>query len=131
MSQAASQAAIFYRDVEATGKLWTLKDEGGFPAPKNSEGIRTMPFWSSKSRVELIIKNVAAYNDFEPVEISIDEFYNCWLMKLKADGQLVGVNWSGKNAIGYDLKPEILIKWIREIRPVRSGWIKRLIEWKT
>jgi hypothetical protein len=116
MSQSASQAAIFYRDVEVSLKLWTIKDKDGFPAPKNRDGIRTMPFWSSKSRVEQIIDSVPAYKNFEPVEVNLNEFYNYWLQELKSDGQLVGINWSGKRAIGYDLAPETLIKWIDQIK---------------
>ena len=43
MSIAAAQAAIFYRDVARTRRLWTIRDAGGFPAPKNSRGVRAQP----------------------------------------------------------------------------------------
>ncbi len=130
MSQSASQAAIFYRDVEKSHKLWTLKDKDGFPAPKNKNSIRTMPFWSSKPRVELIIQKVDAYKDFEPVEVDLERFYNYWLKELKSAGQLVGINWSGKRATGYDLPPEILIDWINKIRQPRETWIDRILKTK-
>ena len=127
MSQSASQAAIFYRDVEASGTVWTIRDKNGYPAPKNREGIRSMPFWSSKSRIEKIIKNVPAYNGFEPTEINLQEFSN-WLKKLKKNKQLVGINWSGSRAIGYDLNPDKLIRWIEDLKPPPKNWINILFK---
>lgn len=51
MSQAASQAATFYREVAEKRIVWTMDDEGGYPALKTRSGRRSMPFWSSKPRV--------------------------------------------------------------------------------
>jgi hypothetical protein len=109
MSQAASQAAAFYRDVAETGKLWTLEDDGGYPAPKTQSGERSMPFWSSLARVKRIIKTVPAYSSFRPVEMSWEEFLNDWVPGLTSDRCLVGVNWSGKHATGYDCKPHEVV----------------------
>src|SRR5215470_11480129 len=99
MTQAASQAAAFYRDVARTRTVWTIKDDGGFPAPKTPDGKRAQPFWSSRSRVQKIISNVPAYASFSPVEISWDEFCNTWVPGLDRDGILVGLNWSGTRAL--------------------------------
>jgi hypothetical protein len=60
------------------------------------------------SRVERIIKTVPAYAGFKPVEIPWDEFCSKWVPELTQDGLLVGVNWSGKRAVGYDIDPESL-----------------------
>lgn len=104
MSQAASQAAAFYRDVSRDGRLWTIKDDGGFPAPVTPSG-RAMPFWSSRSRAERIVAAVPAYKSFVVVEVTWDEFRDRWLPGLERDGLRVGVNWSGSKAVGYDLLP--------------------------
>jgi hypothetical protein len=109
MSQAASQAAAFYRDVARTGKLWTLEDDAGYPAPKNQSGDRSMPFWSSLARVQRIIKTVPAYSSFRPLEMSWEHFVEEWVPALAADGCLVGLNWSGKHATGYDCKPHEVV----------------------
>ena len=109
MGQSASQAAAFYKDVAKSKKLWTCKDEGGNPAPLTSSGKRSMPFWSSLNRVNKIISTVPAYSAFEPEEVTWDEFVNEWAPDLTKSDLLVGVNWSGKNAIGYDLKPNDVI----------------------
>ena len=108
MSQAASQAWAFYREVAKTRTVWTVRDEGGFPAPLTSDGRRAQPFWSSRSRVERIIKTVPAYAVFEPYELSWEDYCKTFVPSLMKDGIKVGVNWSGKRAVGYDLEPERL-----------------------
>ncbi len=67
---------------------------------------RAQPFWSSRTRVERIIKNVPAYGGFEPFAVSWKEFCEKWVPGLTRDGLKVGVNWSGKQAVGYDLEAE-------------------------
>jgi hypothetical protein len=106
MSQAASQAWSFYRDVAKTRRLWTIRDEEGYPAPKDAAGQRAQPFWSSASRVQKILKSVPAYRGFDPVEVTWDDFCHEWVPLLSRDGLRVGVNWSGPRATGYDLAPE-------------------------
>ena len=109
MSQAASQAAAFYRDVAEKQIVWTVGDDQGYPAPKTPSGRRAMPFWSSKSRVQRIIKNAPAYAVFEPIGFTWQQFVEEWLPIIKDANQLVGVNWSGKNVVGYDLEPDDLV----------------------
>jgi Protein of unknown function (DUF2750) len=104
MSQAASQAWAFYRDVATSRTVWTVRDDGGFPAPKTTEG-RAQPFWSSLSRVQRIIKTVPAYHGFQPHEIPWTEFCERWVPGLTRDSIRVGVNWSGPRAVGYDMEP--------------------------
>jgi len=115
MSQAGSQAWAFYREVAATRVVWTIRDNGGFPAPLGSDGKRAQPFWSSRSRVERIIKSAPAYASFEPYEISWDDFRAKWAPGLSADNINVGVNWSGKRVVGYDLEPERLVQCVQAI----------------
>lgn len=115
MSHAGSQAWAFYREVARTRLLWTIRDEGGFPAPKNAQGKRAIPFWSSQSRAERIIKSVPAYSGFTPLELAWDDFRSSWVPNLMADGHLVGVNWSGKKALGFDLEPERLARSVQAL----------------
>ena len=115
VSQASSQAWAFYREVAAKRVLWTVYDAGGFPAPMTSSGQRVQPFWSSRSRAARIIKTVPAYSGFEPYEISWDDFCSKWVGDLVEDGLLVGVNWSGKRAVGYDLEPERLVQCVQAV----------------
>lgn len=108
MGQAAPQASAFYQEVAESGRLWSVKDPSGFPAPETSEG-RAMPFWSSLSRVERVISTVPAYAGFSPVELAWDDFRDTWLPGLERDGLRVGVNWTGVRATGYDLLPSEVI----------------------
>ena len=68
-----------------------------------------MPFWSTLSRVQRINCCVPAYKHFEPLELSWDEMRDIWLPDLKKSGILVGVNWSGKQATGYDVTPDDML----------------------
>jgi len=115
MSQAGSQAWAFYREVAASRVVWTIRDAGGFPAPIVEGGKRAQPFWSSRTRVERIIKTVPDYAGFEPYEISWNDFQNKWAPGLTADGLLVGVNWSGSRAVGYDLEPQRLVDCVQAV----------------
>lgn len=105
MSQAASQAAAFYRDVAKNKKMWTVRDEEGFFL----YGERgTMPLWSTLSRAKKMASALEALNDAEIVEISWEEFRDEWVPKLTKGDHLVGVNWSGSRGVGYDIEPERL-----------------------
>ena len=106
MSQSASQAAAFYREVAQAKAVWTVRDDGGYPAPLNGSGERAQPFWSSLKRAEKIIATVPAYRLFQPVEISWSDFTAKWVPGLAQDKIMVGVNWTGMRATGYDLPPE-------------------------
>jgi hypothetical protein len=108
MTQSASQAWAFYREVAEAKTLWTVEDDVGYPAPKTAEGRRAQPFWSSQSRAAKVIAEVPAYAAFSPVAISWDRFCETWVPGLTRDGLLVGVNWSGPRATGFDMEPEEL-----------------------
>jgi len=110
MSQAAAQAYAFYREVAKTGKLWTVRDQEGFPQPMTSDGYRAQPFWSSLPRVQRIVKSVPAYAGCEPHEISWPDFRERWVPGLTTDNVRVGVNWSGPRAVGYDLWPQEILR---------------------
>jgi hypothetical protein len=76
----------------------------------NGEGKRSQPFWSSLKRVQRIIKTVPAYGGFEPEELTWADFCKSWANDLAGSGLLVGVNWSGPRARGYDLAPADLVR---------------------
>lgn len=105
MSQSASQAAAFYRDAAKSGVVWTLRDANGYPAPMGKSKKRAMPFWSTKSRADKIIATVLAYSGCEPEELTLEAFTSKWIPDLEKNGMLVGLNWSGPKAVGYDLDP--------------------------
>ena len=115
MSQAAAQASSFYTEVAASKCVWTIRDSGGYPAPMTSSGKRAQPFWSSENRAQLITKNVAAFQGFAVERIDWDIFRNRWVVGLEKEGFLVGVNWSGKTAKGYDIEPKKLVEYVESL----------------
>ena len=110
MSQAASQAAAFYRDVALSQVVWTIEDDGGIPCPVSTSGSRSMPLWSSLARVQRMIKVVPAYSAFRPLSIPWPKFVTAYVPDLSRDGVLCGVNWSGQRAVGYELSPQDLLR---------------------
>lgn len=105
MTVSAAQAAAFYEEIVQHGQVWAVRDSGGVPAPLNDDGQRSMPFWSLRSRAEKVIANVPAYGAFEPTAIPLEEWRTRWIDGLERDGILVGLNWSGARATGFDFKP--------------------------
>ncbi|GAA1258622.1 DUF2750 domain-containing protein [Oryzihumus leptocrescens] len=103
MSTAAAHANAFYEEIRTDGLVFTVKDEGGFPAPRNGDGVRAMPFWSKRSRAQAIVDTVPAYSDFQVVELQLDDWTANWLPGLERDGLRLGLNWSGPRATGYDV----------------------------
>jgi Protein of unknown function (DUF2750) len=112
MTQSASQATAWSTDVRATGRVWTVEDDNGIPAPINADGRRAMPFWSTRSRVEKVLASVPDYTNFRSLELSLEEFGTQWLDGLERDGLLVGINWSGAAATGYDVEPANVREWL-------------------
>jgi hypothetical protein len=110
VGQSASQAAAFYREVAANRSVWTIRDDAGFPAPATAARQRAQPFWSSRQRAERVIASVPAYATFGVVQIPWDDFLARWAPGLKRDGILVGMNWSGERATGYDVDSEAVVK---------------------
>ena len=110
MSVLAAQAQAFYREVSTRRVVWAIRDAEGFPAPIGGDGKRAMPFWSLESRARRIIDTVPAYRGFEPHAIDWDAFCSRWVPGLAADGLLVGVNWSGTRAEGYDVSPNDVMR---------------------
>ncbi|MEV6598304.1 DUF2750 domain-containing protein [Actinoplanes sp. NPDC051346] len=111
MSLSAAHAAAFRREVPREGRVWSIRDSEGFPAPAGTDGARAMPFWSKRSRAVRVVGAVAAYRGFEVVEISLTDWLGNWLPGLRGDELLVGVNWAGARATGQDVAPETAGGW--------------------
>ncbi len=114
MSLSAAHSAAFRREVPREGRVWSIRDAVGHPAPPDPDGRRAMPFWSKSSRAERVVGAVAAYRSFDVVEIPVDDWLDSWLPGLQSDGLLVGVNWAGARATGFDLTPAQVAGWFAE-----------------
>jgi len=85
MSLSAAHSAAFRREVPREGRVWTIRDAAGHPAPTDATGRRAMPFWSKPSRAERVIGAVAAYRGFAVVEIPVHDWLDSWLPGLDQD----------------------------------------------
>jgi len=115
MTISSLHATAFFSEIVKNNFVWTVKDENGFPAPVSANRIRSLPFWSSYNRVCKIISIVPAYKVFTPHQISLNEFINDWLPSLEKDKMNVGINWSGKKAVGYDMNPKDVLSRIKSL----------------
>ena len=105
MSTSAAHAATFYREVLTAGSVWAVRDQDGFPAPPAEGDARVQPFWSRQSRAERIVATVDAFRGMDIIEIPLADWRGRWLPGLDRDQFLVGLNWSGDRATGYDIRP--------------------------
>jgi hypothetical protein len=119
MTTAALQAASFYREIAEHGSVWTIRDLAGFPQPLRSDGTRVQPFWSLRSRATRVVARVPAYAGFEVIELAWDVFETRWVPGLARDRVLVGLNWAGPRATGYDVLPEEVIAAVATARKTR------------
>ncbi len=125
MTATAERAASFCKEVADQGRLWTISNQGGYPAPRDVEGIRAQPFWSTRDAAQKIIDHNKHYRDFQPEEISWRHFLHTWVKDLKANRLRVGLNWRGKHAPGNDLSPDEVVHNVEQYRRGHS-WLRRL-----
>lgn len=111
MSLSAAHRAAFRREVPQEGKVYSIRDAGGCPAPKDADGNHALPFWSRSSRAQKVVEQVTAYRGFDVVEIGVEDWLERWLPGLHRDGYLAGINWAGARATGYDMAPAQVIRW--------------------
>src|ERR1700753_3529652 len=114
MSLSGAHRAAFRREAPPEGRGFSIRDKSAYPAPRDSDGRRALPFWSKASRAKKVVDQVAAYRGFEIVEIDLDDWLGRCLPGLSDDDCLVGVNWAGAKATGYDVAPGQVIGWFSE-----------------
>jgi hypothetical protein len=117
MSLSGAHRAAFRREAAQQGQVFAVRDPEGFPAPAGEDGRRAVPFWSKPTRAQLIVKHVTAYAGLEVVPIPVEEWLSTWMTRLEHDNLLVGVNWAGARATGYDLTPGQVLRWYAELEP--------------
>lgn len=109
MTVNGAHADAFFGEVLEQRVVWTIRDAEGVAAAVNDDGKLAMPFWSLESRVRTLISTVPEYGSFEVRSIPLDTWRERWLPDLDAEGMLVGLNWGGESATGYDVPPADVI----------------------
>ena len=115
-STAALQYDEFKRQVAEERKVFTFTNVGKYLAYP-VRGHEVIPFWSSHSRIVTVKKSHSQYQRYEITEMGLDEFIQ-WFPQLAAEGIHIGINWSGKRLIGYDIS-------IQHLKAAIEYWMKR------
>ncbi|HET6532441.1 MAG TPA: DUF2750 domain-containing protein [Actinoplanes sp.] len=115
MSLSGAHRSAFRREVPLEGRVYSIRDGGGFPISRATDGTRAVPFWSRESRARKVVDQVAAYRTFDVVAIDMTEWLDRWLPDLERDGVLAGLNWAGPRATGYDMAPGQIAGWLAEV----------------
>jgi hypothetical protein len=112
MSNASAQAHQFYKDVAKSRELWTIRKGGVFANVQLQDGKTSTPFWSTRTRIESLIKSVPSIAGSEPVRITFDEFIRDWIPRIRQEQGLLGINWSGASLRGYNIDPDFVLRAI-------------------
>ena len=115
MSLSGAHRAAFRREAPEEGRVFSIRDADGYPIAKDNDGSRALPFWSKSSRAQKVVSQVGAYRNFDVVVIDLEDWLERWLPGLERDGYLIGVNWAGPKATGYDVTPGQVAEWFAEL----------------
>lgn len=117
MSTAGAQYDKFREQCVTDERVFTFTDAGELLVYPVSSGD-TVPFWSSRSRLEAIQKRLPKYRQWQITELSLADFWQR-LDQLEREGVQVGVNWSGAQLTGYNVR-------VADLRAGLVYWIDRL-----
>ena len=107
VSQSASQAAAFFREVARHRAVWYVRDDKGIPAPRTSSGKRAFPYWSSQARAQRAAEIWGG--GLRPVSVALETWRSQELPNLADEDYLIGINWTGPRLVGWDFTvPEVL-----------------------
>ncbi|WP_328415168.1 DUF2750 domain-containing protein [Micromonospora sp. NBC_00389] len=115
MSQSASQAAAFFREVARHRIVWYVRDDDGSPAPKTSSGERAFPYWSSQARAERAAEIWGG--GLRAASLPFEAWRSGELPELSDEGYRIGINWTGPRLVGWDFTvPEVLNRLAHALR---------------
>lgn len=117
LSQAASQASLFFEQVARERRAFTFVSDGEPIVLPLREG-ELCPFWSSRTRLERVQTAHARYRALQIQEVSLDRFLSELLPRLESEQIRVGANWSGARLSGYDYT-------VADIRKNLDHWCRK------
>ncbi len=87
----------FLCEVKNTQFLWALQDKSSqdwvvLDSP-TFEDTEALPLWSNESLAQLHC--IDEWQDYQPCQISLADWFEFWLEDLNEDGVIVGINWQG------------------------------------
>ncbi|USN98482.1 MAG: DUF2750 domain-containing protein [Phycisphaeraceae bacterium] len=115
-------ADAFYREVIASGELFTVEHEEDGPIEWHlAGGIHARPFWSARSRAVRMLQGPLRRRGLVIVPVIWHEFCSRIVPEMRSAGQLVGLNWHGARARGYNLDPDAVVQAVESMRIGRAA----------
>jgi hypothetical protein len=106
----------FIENVKEHQVVWGLQDETGegWVVCDSSEFEETdvMPLWSSEEAAKSHCTEEWA--EYQPVDISLNDFLEYWVSDLNDDGVMIGVNWEAEQEC-FEIDPIVLAKSLVDI----------------
>ncbi|MDP3821199.1 MAG: DUF2750 domain-containing protein [Burkholderiales bacterium] len=112
---AGAHAHAFYREVAKYNDVFTL-GKGGVPMLVQGAAGSVLPVWSSRSRAEKIVANASGFSGLTILGMPWDEFEKTQVPQLERQSILLGINWGGKAANGYEVAPQFVTESVRSAR---------------
>ncbi len=107
MTLSGAMSAAFFKEAVESECVFGIEDEAGSPT---FGGV--MPFFSKESRARSLIEQVPAYSKFRSFRISLSDFREDWLPDLASHELMVGLNWYGRKATGYNYSPQEVASYL-------------------
>ena len=98
----------FVTTVVEQGVAFTFQTGENYPIfPMH--GTEVMPFWSTRAMASKVQSDHAEYAEFRIARVDFEQFYHAVLPEMAEQGVLIGLNWSGRELIGFDQSAEDLM----------------------
>jgi len=118
VSQAASQASIFFEQVARERRVFSFLDEGHLLVLPMPDG-EVSPFWSSLTRLTRVQRIHSKYRVLDRTEVPLERFLSELLPFFESEQIRIGANWSGPRLSGFDYSAcdvgRNLDYWIRKL----------------
>ncbi len=116
MTENNSVVTEFIANIKESQTLWGLQDKAGegWVVCDSSEYEETdvMPLWSAKEKAQEHCTQ--EWQDYQAVEITLNDFLEYWVSDLNDDGVLIGVDWlSDEDCLEAD--PIVLAKELVDV----------------
>lgn len=106
-------AEAFVAAVVEQGDAFTFRTGGDYPIfPMH--GAEVMPFWSSQALAKRVQHDHLEYAEFKIARVDFEHFFHALLPEMAEQGVLIGLNWSGRELLGFDQSAEDLMAALAE-----------------
>jgi len=114
---ASKQANAFCREVLASGEVFMIEHERDGVMTFHLAGDQhARPAWSSRNRVIRMLEGPLAGSGRVVTRLSWHDFVSSILRDAATEGVLIGLNWSGPRARGYNLHPSDVLSRVEAQR---------------